>query len=262
MSSINGISGYMSYAYTQGITSSQRQKGPEDLFNNIDSDGSGKVSATELSDFVSKMSQMTGTSIDTTNAMTTYDKDGDGELSSTEIKGFLDANRPKQPPMGMMGMPPGPSPEEKFNEADTDGSGGLNSTELDSLISGITQASGTSIDTTNAMATYDKDGDGELSMDEVQSFLDASGVRPPAPPRNAVAGTGTDSSTDDLLSSLTDSTISTYDADNDGSLSDTELKSFFTDSFSKFSPDFIFKALSTYASTYAGASASSVSLDA
>jgi Ca2+-binding EF-hand superfamily protein len=272
MSSISGISGYMSYAYTQGIASSGKGKGPDDLFKKIDTDGSGKVSQAELEAFTKQMSRKTETAISTDDAISTYDTDGDGELSSTELKGFLDANKPKQSPMdmmmgmmggmGMMGMPPGPSPEEKFNEADSDGSGGLSQTELDALVSGISEATGTSIDTTDAVSAYDSDGDGELSMDEVQSFLDASGVKPPVPPEMSAAVTGNDSSPDDLFSSLTDSAISTYDTDGDGNLSNTELKSFLTDNFSKLFQDYISKALNAYASASTDETSSSVSLDA
>jgi Ca2+-binding EF-hand superfamily protein len=267
MSSISGISGYMSYACTQGMASSQRQKGGGDLFSKIDTDGSGKVSKTELQDFTKKMSQATSTTVSTDDSLDTYDKDGDGELSSTELKCYLDANRPKQPPMdmmgmGMMGMPPGPSPEEKFSEADADQSGGLSQTELDALLSGISQAAGTTIDTTDAIASYDSDNDGELSSDEVKDFLDASGLTPPPPPQIGLNGTGEDTSSDDLFSSLTDDAISTYDSDGDGSLSSTELKSFLTNNLTKLSSDYIIKALSAYASTYGSEASSSVSLDA
>jgi Ca2+-binding EF-hand superfamily protein len=262
MSGISGISGYTNYSYTQAMPMAQGRKGKDDLFTKIDSDGSGKVSQAELEAFTSKMSQVTGATAEAGD-FSTYDADGDGELSEEELQSFLDANRPQQPPMGMMGMPPGPSPEEMFSQADTDGSGGLGQDEIDVLVSTISQATGTTVDTTSAISDYDTDGDNELSMGELKGFLDASGLKPPAPPAGGMAGAaGSTSTEDDLFDTLTES-ISAFDTDGDGNLSKEELKSFLASSTSKYSADYILKALTAYTSgTYGTDFASSVSLDA
>jgi Ca2+-binding EF-hand superfamily protein len=270
MSGISGISSYMNSSWTQAMTSHQGNRGKEDLFRKIDTDASGTVSKTELEAFTTKMSQKTGTTVSTTDAITTYDKDGDGELSGTELRGFLDANRPSQPPMGMMGMggmgmmsmgmPPGPSPEQKFSEADADSSGGLSATELDTLVSDISKATGAEIDTTDAITAYDSDGDGELSSDEVQSFLDASGVTPPPPP--PMMGMNGSDSIDSLISSVSDDAITGYDSDGDGKLSGTELKSFLTANIPKLASDYVMRALAAYAGTSGSETSSSMSIDA
>jgi Ca2+-binding EF-hand superfamily protein len=267
MNGISSISGYASYAYAQGISGTQRHGGG-DPFNKVDSDGSGGVSQSELDAFVVNISSASGTTISTDDAISTYDTDGDSELSSTELKSFMDANRPEQPPMGMMGMPGmqggGPkNPEEVFSEADTDGSGTLSQTELEALAEQISQDTGTTIDTTDAISTYDTDSDGELSSTELKSFMDAN--RPEQPPMGMMGMPGSQdtSSSDDLFSSITDDAISTYDTDGDGKLSSTELKSFFENSASKLASDFILKALSAYTmGGYGSDTTSSMSLEA
>ena len=164
---INGIGSYGSYMNYLQPQAMQQQRGPADMFSKIDSDVSGGVSQSELETFTGKISEITGESIDTTDAVSTYDTDGNGELSGDELKEFLAAT-------GMLSSMRGPA--EMFDDADSDESGGISQTELESLAETIADETGTVIDTTDAVTAYDTNGDGELSSDELAAFMEDSGL--------------------------------------------------------------------------------------
>jgi Ca2+-binding EF-hand superfamily protein len=91
-----------------------------------------------------------------------------------------------------------PNPEEMFKKLDTDSSSGLNKTELDVWAKDFSKMTDQTIDTTNAISTYDTSGDGELSQTEMDAMMRAlqekSGVTPPPPP-DMTAGTSSTSDT-------------------------------------------------------------------
>jgi Ca2+-binding EF-hand superfamily protein len=142
---ISGISTNYTNFFQQ-VQSNQGKQGPPDLFKALDEDGSGGIDQSELDTWAKNMSGETGTTIDTTKAISTYDSDGDGVLSTTELGSFLDSTGIK-PPAG--GPPPGPPPS---------GSGTADG------------ASGASADT--VLSAYDTNGDGVLSSSELQKYLD------------------------------------------------------------------------------------------
>lgn len=182
INTISNYGSYMSYQQSQGM---QEPRGPAEMFSRIDSDGSGGISQTELETLVEKISGKTGETIDTEDAVSTYDTDGDGELSNEELRAFLDASGLQPPPrqgMGMMGMQQGPQPDGMFKDADSDESGGISQTELETLTEQISLRTGKTMDTEDAVSIYDTDGDGELSNEELHSFLEASGLQPPRGP--------------------------------------------------------------------------------
>jgi Ca2+-binding EF-hand superfamily protein len=76
-----------------------------------------------------------------------------------------------------------PSPEEMFKKLDSDGSGGLNTSELDAWAKDFKPIQ--TIDTAKAISTYDANGDGELSKTEMDTMMKAlqekSGGPPPPP---------------------------------------------------------------------------------
>ena len=65
----------------------------------------------------------------------------------------------------------GPNPEAKFAELDSDGSGGLNKSELDVMAKNIASISGETMDTEKAINSYDTDKNGELSMAEMDTMM-------------------------------------------------------------------------------------------
>src|SRR5450830_341742 len=77
-------------------------------------------------------------------------------------------------------MPPKPAgggkaTERLFSEFDTDSSGSVDSTELQSLLSDVSQKTGLSISSSTAadlLSASDSNGDGSLSPNELQSLLD------------------------------------------------------------------------------------------
>ena len=123
-----------------------------DLFNAI-TGGSSQMTQAQLDTWATDMSQATGQTIDTTNAISTYDTDGDGTLSSTEFKSFLDANGISAPQNAGMAPPPPPPPFSGSSE--TSSSTTSSTSSADSILS-----------------KYDTNGDGVLSASELQAYLD------------------------------------------------------------------------------------------
>jgi hypothetical protein len=90
-------------------------------------------------------------------------------------------------PAGMSGrmapnatMGNGPDRVEIFSKTDTDGSGGLDQTEFQTLTDIISEATGEDVDVEELFATYDEDGDGVLSEEEATAAMEAN--RPQGPP--------------------------------------------------------------------------------
>jgi Ca2+-binding EF-hand superfamily protein len=107
-----------------------------------------------------------------------------------------------------------PSPDEMFKKLDSDSSSGLNKSELDAWAEDFSKMTGQSIDTANAISTYDANGDGELSQTEMDTMMKAlqekSGGPPPPPPDMM---SGANSNTSDQTSSATDTTQTTSKSD-------------------------------------------------
>lgn len=82
---------------------------------------------------------------------------------------------------------PGPSPERLLAKMDTDGSGGVNATELQGLLDDVSKKTG-------LVQQYDSDGDGSLNADELGKTMQS--VLPPPPSTMAFAQSRSDSSTD------------------------------------------------------------------
>jgi Ca2+-binding EF-hand superfamily protein len=186
-------------------------KSKEQIFNRMDQDGNGGIDKSELAAVLEKMSEKTGTTVDTDQLFSQYNSDDDKELSQDETKNLMESLRTEasqlggmQAMPGMMGMggmqggpPPGPPPdsEQMFKDTDTDSSGGVSQDELQALLDKTKSSTGQSTDVLELFETYDSDGDGELNADETKSALeslmssnqDAGGMRemgpmPPPPP--------------------------------------------------------------------------------
>ena len=67
-----------------------------------------------------------------------------------------------------------PNPDEMFKKLDSDGSGGLNQSELDIMAKNISSMTGQTIDTKNAISTYDANGDSQLDKTEMDTMMKAT----------------------------------------------------------------------------------------
>ncbi len=106
-----------------------------------------------------------------------------------------------------------------FAKVDTDGSGGVDQTELDSMLSKISEKTGASVgDAKELFTQMDSNSDGSLSSDELDTGMQA--LMPPPPSTMEFAQSrgmgGSEDSQDDLFAKV--------DTDGDGSVSQDELK--------------------------------------
>ena len=110
--------------------------------------------------------------------------------------------------------------ERMFQKTDTDGSGGVDATELQASLDKVASKSGVSIDTTAAdlLTQSDANGDGSLSGDELSTAMQS--VLPPPPSTMEFAQSRGASKTGDPGEDL----FGKVDADGSGTLDETELQ--------------------------------------
>ncbi|MCP4118241.1 MAG: hypothetical protein GY737_23150 [Desulfobacteraceae bacterium] len=87
----------------------------------------------------------------------------------------------------MPAIRPGQGPNDRFQTADTDSSGGISTSELETFASSMEETTGTTIDTETAMESYDLDGDDQLSGEELFTLVSEYGLQP----SQSGAGNGT-----------------------------------------------------------------------
>lgn len=140
-----------------------------------------------------------------------------GQLSS--MRGGAMGGKSGQ--MGPMAAGKRPDPAAVFEKTDTDGSGGLDQTEFESLAGRISEATGEEVDAEALFATYDEDGDGVLSEDETQALMADNRPEgpPPGPPPGGRMG-GMQGGAPPDLSQI----VSNADEDEDGSIDETEAQ--------------------------------------
>jgi Ca2+-binding EF-hand superfamily protein len=201
VSGIGGASNALSSMYTQNMRS---KLSPEEKFNELDTDGDGVLSSSELTSMAEEVASHTGQTINVDEAITTYDTDGDSMLNQSEMDSMMQAVMENSVPVTGSDSsslllqaltayqenqdedqlsilleqlssrempPPPPSPEERFNELDSDGDGGLNVEELEVMAEEISSMTGQAIDAEEALATYDANEDGVLNMDEMENMM-------------------------------------------------------------------------------------------
>ncbi|MCF6180321.1 MAG: hypothetical protein L3J63_13195 [Geopsychrobacter sp.] len=78
----------------------------------------------------------------------------------------------------MQRQPPPPD-RDVFQVADSDSDGLVSSTELETLVAGIEEITGNSIDLDEALGSFDADQDGSLSGEELQGLMSSNGFPPP-----------------------------------------------------------------------------------
>jgi len=162
----------------------------QQMFGRVDTDGSGTVGQAELTSFVDGLSGRTGIEINAEEALSSFDADGDGGLSQEEMEAMMGAYMP--PPVmpaageesGAGGMQRGAMqpPKEMFAGLDADGSGAIDESELASFVEQLAGDTGIEINAEDALSTYDTDGDGALSREEMDTMMTASMPPPPPPP--------------------------------------------------------------------------------
>lgn len=104
-----------------------------------------------------------------------------------------------------------------FAKVDTNGSGGVDQTELSTMLSDISQKSGVTLDAQKLFASMDSNSDGSLSSDELAQGMQSVMPSPSSTMDFAQNRTG-QSGTDDLFSKV--------DSNSDGSVDATEMKAF------------------------------------
>lgn len=119
--------------------------------------------------------------------------------------------------------------QQLFNKVDSNGDKSIDKTELTSFLDSVSEQTGTdSVDSESLLTAMDTDGSGDISETELQDNGEAlleqlrsqlmssglSGGAPPPPPQGEDA--------EDMFSAI--------DSDSNGSISETELKTFLSDS--------------------------------
>lgn len=75
--------------------------------------------------------------------------------------------------------PPPPQGEDVFQLTDSDGNGSVSQTELTTLVEGIEEVTGNTIDVEKALSSFDADQDGGLSGEELLTMMQGYGFTPP-----------------------------------------------------------------------------------
>lgn len=222
MSSISGVS---SSASAWSVTSTSRASRQQEMFNKVDSDGSGGVDATELQSMLDNIAKHTGTSSTTTatDALTKMDSNGDGSLDSSEMEAgmksfmpeprstmaFAQARGGEGGPKGANGPPPA-SADTSSNDIDP-----LDTNE-DGTVSEQERAAGEIKDAIqNLLKAADTDGNQKISSSEFAQFEDmlsnaVNDMSSSASSSEASASQSDNPSTSFSLSSLADMVLKEY----------------------------------------------------
>ncbi len=198
VSSVSSTSSYLLQMLLQ--TTQQRQ---DDLFTKVDTSGDSKVDKTEFSALAKKLSEDTGTTIDTDDIFTTYDVDGDGSLSEDELKSFMKDNAPMPNDMnGAMGQMSSQAMQQNlddlFSKIDSDGDSAISESEFSTFANNTTSGSGSTSSVEDLFSTYDTDGDGSLSEEELNAFMKDNPPPPPPQMQSAMSAYGANSDTEEL----------------------------------------------------------------
>lgn len=197
MSTISGVSGS---GDAWSAMKAQRSQMQTKMFARVDTDSSGGVDKTELSDLLSKISQKAGVTVggDTEATFTKMDSDADGQLSSDELA------------QGMQSLLPPPSTmdfaqsrstngtgntsageDDLFSKIDTNGDGTVDKSEITALTDKIKADTGE--DTTDMFAKLDANSDGSLSQAEFEAGRPTDGAEGTGGPGGSGKGESQDS---------------------------------------------------------------------
>lgn len=138
-----------------------------------------------------------------------------GVSSASSAWSNVSATRSNRPPGGM-------SPDKMFAKVDTDGSGGVDKTELQGLLDKVAQKTGVtnSSSTDQLFSKMDSNGDGSLSKDEL-----GKGMKDIMPPPSTMDFAQSRSDSTDSSTNGKDDLFAKVDTNGDGSVSQAEMKS-------------------------------------
>jgi len=110
-----------------------------------------------------------------------------------------------------------PSREQMFSKVDSDGGGTVDKVELSAFAKALQEKTGVEINAEEALTTYDADGDGGLSQDEMDTMMQAS-MPSPLPMGGMQAMGMAPPDKEEMFSSI--------DTDGNGEVSESELTAF------------------------------------
>jgi Ca2+-binding EF-hand superfamily protein len=116
---------------------------------------------------------------------------------------------------------------DPYTKINTTGGDGVSQTELDAWLTQMSPKTGTTINASKAVKTYDADENGESNASELKSFLDANSIQGPttAGPPSSAKMESTDASA--TTSAAAGSILSVYDKNSDGPLSSSEFDEYY-----------------------------------
>lgn len=220
-------SGGVSQAELQGLADKMGKKTgqtldvSDDAFAGYDSDGSGSLSAEELKGVLDNSGfgpshgigeGMESPPLPPKQALDSYDSNASSASSPQDTLASLISNLKSlleqltstadgtgsDAAVSGSGRAAGHSaPKGLFDKVDSDASGGVSQDEMKTLAENLKKMTGQTLDVSDdAFKSYDGDGDGSLSADELKAAMDKNGFQPPQgpPPGGMRAGGAQDRS--------------------------------------------------------------------
>jgi Ca2+-binding EF-hand superfamily protein len=112
-----------------------------------------------------------------------------------------------------------PGKEQMFSKVDADGGGTIDKVELSDFAKELSEKTGVEIDAEEALTTYDADGDGGLSQEEMDTMMKAEMPPPPAPMGGGMQAMG-------MAPPSSEEMFGEIDTDGSGAIDETELTAF------------------------------------
>lgn len=173
-----------------------------DMVSAADANGDGVISEAEAESLVEIINNATGSSMTAEEFISDNAEEGSSTLTLDEAVTAMEANRPEGPSSetaetasAQGAMQGGPDFSQMFSEIDASQDGSLSGDEIDSLAGIISGATGSTMEASDLLSSYDADGDGSLSEDETATALEANRPAGPPPPPESGSGESEDAAT-------------------------------------------------------------------